>query len=242
MTSMRSTAEAGPGIPSRSTTPHRPAVPRSRWRRLARVAGTVIGLGLVGYIGVWVWLGMEAQRRLAQPLPAPIDAADGSSIALVLGNRAWIDGKPNPCLTGRVDTALALAASGAVHALLLSGGRDVEDGRIESVVMERHVIEQGFTGELILERRSSSTLENIAMSARLLDELRPQRVVVVTEPFHLWRAERLVHANGLDRRTEVQYVAAPTACWRESGMWFRGAMREPLAIVHNFLHGYFRWR
>ena len=33
-----------------------------------------------------------------------------ADVALILGNRAYRDGKPNPCLTGRVDAGLALAA------------------------------------------------------------------------------------------------------------------------------------
>ena len=50
---------------------------------------------------------------LAHP---PQQAADA---ALILGNRAYRDGQPNPCLTGRVDAGIALANAGRVRQLVL---------------------------------------------------------------------------------------------------------------------------
>jgi hypothetical protein len=61
---------------------------------------------------------------------------------------------------------------------------------------------------------------------------------VVSEPYHLWRIERLAHASGFDRAFDVQYAAAPTSCWLRWGMLFKGALREPAAIINNALNGY----
>ncbi|RZL93001.1 MAG: YdcF family protein [Variovorax sp.] len=158
---------------------------------------------------------------------------------MVLGNRAWLRGKPNPCLTGRVDAAVQLAQAGLVQRLLMSGGVDREDGRIEAEVMERHARSVGYAGPLQLEPVSSSTRQNLAMSRELLQAAGVRSVVVVSEPYHLWRIERLARASGFDRDFQVQYAAAPTSCWRTWGMVFKGALREPLAIVNNAVHGYF---
>ena len=62
---------------------------------------------------------------------------------------------------------------------------------------------------------------------------------MVSEPYHLWRVERLARASGFDRLFDVQYAAAPTACWQRWGMLFKGALREPLAIVNNAVNGDF---
>jgi uncharacterized SAM-binding protein YcdF (DUF218 family) len=159
-------------------------------------------------------------------------------VALVLGNRAYRDGRLNPCLTGRVDAAIALARAGLVRQLLFSGGVDKEDGRIEAEVMQQHARATGYEGALLLEPVSQSTRENLSMSRPLLEAAGVKRVIVVSEPYHLWRVERLAHAAGFDRRFEVQYAAAPTACWQRWGMAFRGALREPLAIVNNAANGY----
>ncbi|RYY77794.1 MAG: YdcF family protein [Comamonadaceae bacterium] len=177
-----------------------------------------------------VWL--HATERLAHPPTQPAE------VALVLGNRAWLRGKPNPCLTGRVDTALALARAGTVQRLLLSGGVDREDGRIEAEVMARHARTAGYTGPLQLEPVSSSTRLNLALSRPLLRAAGVRSVIVVSEPYHLWRAERLARAEGFHDDFKVQYAAASTPCWRDWGMAFKGALREPLAIVNNALYGH----
>jgi len=202
----------------------------ARWRR--PLLGAVLVLALV-YLALWARVWQHARERLAAPPERPAE------VALVLGNRAWLRGRPNPCLTGRVDTAIALARAGTVQRLLLSGGVDREDGRIEAEVMQAHARQAGYAGALQLEPRSSTTRENLSMSLPLLQAAGVRSVVIVSEPYHLWRVERLVRASGFDRAFDVQYAAAPTSCWRRWGMVFRGALREPLAVAHNALNGYF---
>jgi uncharacterized SAM-binding protein YcdF (DUF218 family) len=182
---------------------------------------------LLGYAAIHITIWRHGLRLLAHPPQRNADAA------LVLGNRAYRDGKPNPCLTGRVDAGIALANAGRVQRLVLSGGVDWEDGRIEAEVMERHARMSGFTGPLILEPVSSSTRENLSMSRALLEAAGVRSVIIVTEPYHLWRAERLARASGFDRAFDVQYAGAPTSCWERWGMAFKGALREPLAIAKN---------
>lgn len=201
-----------------------------RWRRWLSVA---LFVALAGYAAVWATVWRHAADRLAGPPTQPAE------VAMVLGNRSWLRGKPNPCLTGRVDTAVQLAQAGLVQRLLMSGGVDREDGRIEAEVMERHARSVGYAGPLQLEPVSSSTRQNLAMSRELLQAAGVRSVVVVSEPYHLWRIERLARASGFDRDFQVQYAAAPTSCWRTWGMVFKGALREPLAIVNNAVHGYF---
>ncbi len=197
------------------------------------LVGTLAVL-LLGYVAIHAVVWHEAHERLANP---PAQAADA---ALVLGNRAYRDGRPNPCLTGRVDAAIALARAGLVQQLLFSGGVDREDGRIEAEVMRQHAQSEGYAGKLLLEPASQSTRENLSMSRPLLEAAGVQRVIIVSEPYHLWRVQRLVQAAGFDRRFDVQYAAAPTSCWQRWGMAFRGALREPLAIVNNAANGYLR--
>lgn len=192
----------------------------------------LFGLAVYGAIHAMVW--RDALARIAHPPAQDADAA------LVLGNRAWRDGRPNPCLTGRVDAGIALAQAGRVRELVFSGGRDWEDGRIEAEEMERHARAAGYDGPLLLEPHSQSTRQNLALSTPLLQASGIRSVIIVSEPYHLWRTERLVRASGFDRLFEVQYAAASTSCWQDWGMAFKGALREPLAIAHNALNGYLR--
>jgi len=201
-------------------------------RKLWRVAFGALGVLLLGYAAIAITIWLHALDLLGHP---PQRAAD---VALILGNRAYRDGKPNPCLTGRVDTGIALAKDGLVRQLVLSGGIDREDGRIEAEVMQQHARDAGYTGALLLEPVSSTTRENLSMSRAVLQTAGVKSVIIVSEPYHLWRVERLARAAGFDRLFELQYAAAPTSCWRRWGMLFKGALREPLAIVNNAANGY----
>lgn len=78
--------------------------------------GLALVAGLALYLAIWIFVGRDARERLERPPQRPADAA------LVLGNRAYRDGRPNPCLTGRVDAALALARARTVRPLLLLSG------------------------------------------------------------------------------------------------------------------------
>lgn len=205
--------------------------------RLASWVGVVVLLlsALVFvYIAIAITVWRDALDRLAHPPERTADAA------LVLGNRAYLHGQPNPCLTGRVDAALALASAGRAQRLVFSGGVDSEDGRIEAEVMRAHAVHSGYAGPMLLEPASQSTRENLALSTVVLQAAGVKSVIVVTEPYHLWRARRLAHAGGFDRLFDVQYAAAPTSCWLRWGMAFKGALREPLAIINNAAHGYLR--
>jgi uncharacterized SAM-binding protein YcdF (DUF218 family) len=194
-----------------------------------------LGLGLtatvvVAALAVHVW--RHAQERLAR---AP---AHGADAVLVLGNRAYLNGHPNPCLTNRVDVGVQLWRAGRVPLLLLSGGVDREDGRIEAEVMATHALRTGYAGIVLKESISSSTRENLAMSWPLLEAAGVRRVIVVSDAYHLWRVERLAKASGFDGAFEVEYAAAPSDCGRPAWQAMRSALREPLAIVNNAFNGY----
>jgi len=201
-------------------------------RRLRRGLGWLLfgAAVLLAALAGHVW--RHAQERLAH---SQFKAADA---ALVLGNRAYLNGRPNPCLTNRVDRGLALWRAGQVRLLAMSGGIDREDGRIEAEVMAVHARSDGYAGVLLKEAHSSSTRENLALSWPLLQAAGVKRVIVVSDAYHLWRVERLARASGFDGAFEVQYAAAPADCGRPAWQAMRSALREPLAIVNNALNGF----
>lgn len=81
-------------------------------------------------------------------------------------------------LTGRVDEGLALAQQDLVSTLVMSGGLDDEDKRIEAVTMEAHAISKGFQGEIFLESRSSSTIENLTFLRPILEDAGVKSVII----------------------------------------------------------------
>lgn len=176
---------------------------------------------------------LHAKKLLTNPVTTKSDAA------LILGNRTYLHGAPNPCLTGRVDKGLILAEQGIVATLVMTGGRDDEDFRIEGDFMAAYAKEKSYKGRILIESRSRSTKENLEFSAPILKSANIKSVVILSEPYHLWRTEKLVAAGHLGRGFDVAYAAAPTTCWTTWGMLHKDALREPLAIMHNYAKGYF---
>lgn len=185
------------------------------------------------YLVLFAVIGLHARKLISQP------AAEKADAALILGNSTYVHGAPNPCLTGRVDKGLMLADKGVVATLAMTGGRDNENYRIEADLMAAYAKEKGYTGTILVETKSRSTKENLEFSAPLLKLANISSVIIVSEPYHLWRTEKLVNAGHLGQNLKVSYAAAPSQCWTSWGMLHQGALREPLAIMHNYAKGYF---
>lgn len=186
------------------------------------------------YLILFTIISLHARKLLTIPVSVKSDAA------LILGNRTYLHGSPNPCLTGRVDKGLILAEQGIVASLAMTGGRDNEDSRIEGDFMAAYAKKKGYKGSMLIESRSRSTKENLEFSAQVLKVANIKSVIIVSEPYHLWRTEKLVAAGHLSQGFDVSYAAAPTTCWTTWGMLHQGALREPLAIMHNYAKGYFQ--
>lgn len=204
------------------------------FRLLNKLFISLAALFAVVYLTLFAVVGLYAQQQLSQP---PTEKSDA---ALILGNRTYLHGAPNPCLNGRVDKGLMLANQGVVSTLAMTGGRDSEDYKIEGDFMAAYARSQGYSGRILIESRSSSTKENLELSAPILKAAGIKSVIIVSEPYHLWRTEKLVQAGHLGHDFDVTYAPAESQCWTSWGMLFKGALREPLAIMDNFAKGYFR--
>lgn len=207
----------------------------ARRRTLRRFICVSMGLllaALIVYIALLIIIGLHARQLLNHPVAVASDAA------LILGYRTYLHGAPNPCLAGRVDMGLTLAQQGVVSTLAMSGGRDSEDYRIEAEFMAAYAKEQGYRGALLIESKSASTKENLEFSAPRLKAAGINSVIIISEPYHLWRTKKLVQAGHFGRNFQVTYAGAESQCWSRWRMFSQGALREPLAVIHNYAHGY----
>jgi uncharacterized SAM-binding protein YcdF (DUF218 family) len=202
-------------------------------RPLRRILISLIIMLSSVYLVLFTIIGIHARNLLTKPASTKYDAA------LILGNRTYLHGAPNPCLTGRVDKGLMLAEQGIVSTLAMTGGRDSKDFKIEGELMAAYAKSKGYKGPILIESRSRSTKENLEFSAPMLRSANIRSVIIVSEPYHLWRTEKLVHAGHLGQNFKVGYAAASSQCWTSWGMLHKGALREPLAIMHNYAKGYF---
>ncbi|MGE0788557.1 MAG: YdcF family protein [Sandaracinaceae bacterium] len=163
-------------------------------------------------VGRVVWLDRGDEGPLAQPRYDAI---------VVLGCRVRPDGTPSPSLARRARAGAALWSRGHAERLVLSGGGAGPTS--EAKVAARVAEDEGVPASVLtLEEASSRTESNVTCCLDLLGA--DARVLVVTDAFHLPRAEwlfarRFEAARGIgvvgSRRQMVRGAV------RELGSWAR---------------------
>jgi len=129
--------------------------------------------GLFPLMQMW-FFGKTDYRR-------PADAA------VVLGARAYADGRPSDALADRVRTACGLYRNGTVKKLIFSGGPG--DGSIhETEAMRQMALQLGVKeADMILDQAGLSTQLTVENTASILKQLNANRVIVVSHFYHLPR-------------------------------------------------------
>lgn len=150
------------------------------------------------------------------------DPADGAT-ALILGAKVHKDGRLSDMLRDRMDTGIALYHEGKVQKLLLSGD---DSGVGEVRAMKAYALVHGIAEEDILcDGEGYSTYESVTRAADVFHE---EKLVIVTQKYHLYRA--LYTANDLD----LDAVGADAALFRYRGQLYR-EIRELLARAKDFV-------
>lgn len=188
----------------------------------------------------------------------PVIADSGLDYLIVLG--AQVRGEePSKTLRLRLDKAAEYALQNPETTLILSGGQGENEAVSEAEAMKIYLLEQGVSEDrMVLEARSSSTVENIAYSRELVDKLwsrrlqklqearrskralglaaidreieRPMRIGILTSNFHLYRAKMIAKHQGL---TEVSGIAAES----DRILLIHFCFRDGLAILKDRIAG-----
>ncbi len=176
-----------------------------------------LGALSLGYLGAAVLLDRHGRRAL------PAAAYDA---IVVLGCRVYEDGRPRASLARRARRAAALWHEGRAPRVILTGGlgrAPISEARAAARVIEA----LGIPPEVVLlEERSTSTEENAREAAALLEGA---RVLVVTDAYHVFRAERVF------RRHFADAVGAGSIGPARARV--TGALREVVAIGAYALRG-----
>lgn len=128
---------------------------------------------------------------MSSACPDHIDAV------VVLGAAVVAPGVPGPALVRRLDHGIATFRAAGASYLVLSGG-EVMHPPAEAEVMRRLALERGVRETaVVVEDRARNTFENALYSGSILRQRGWQRVIVVTDGWHLRRALYAFHRLGL---------------------------------------------
>ena len=146
---------------------------------------------------------------------------------LVLGCAVWADNEPSPMLKDRLDTAIALYKAGVAPKLLLSGDNSIVEYS-EPDCMLQYTLAQGVPPEdIFLDFAGFSTYESVYRAHAVF---KADRLIVVTQKYHLFRALKACDALGIRARG----VASNQQ--KYAGRYYREA-REVLARDKDFFKG-----
>jgi len=131
---------------------------------------------------------LAARGLGARPAPA--------AAAIVFGNTVDRNGRPSPRLVARLEAARQLRDRRLVRWILVSGGRGKE-GHDEAAVMAQWLTAHVPDTSILVDHEGVTTEATCANARRMLG---PATVDVVTQWFHVPRAELAAARAGLDVR------------------------------------------
>ncbi|HSK34295.1 MAG TPA: ElyC/SanA/YdcF family protein [Propionicimonas sp.] len=180
---------------------------------IAARLGGLAALGAVGVVALGVGIRLATRERIV-----PIDRLERLPIGLVLGAEVYADGVPSNFLRARLDLALELYERGLVARILLSG-----DGRSrfydETGGMRSYLVERGVPESVLLVDPAGLDTYDSCLRAR--DVYDVERLVVVSQSYHLPRALAICRALGLDA-----WGVGDDSMRSSPRTWANGARRE----------------
>ncbi len=193
------------------------------------IIAAALVLGLSAYVTQSVKAeiaGVDAGSGISEAEAEDCRSIDPQCI-LVLGCAVWADNEPSPMLKDRLDTAIALYKTGVAPKLLLSGDNSIVEYS-EPDCMLKYTLAQGVPPEdIFLDFAGFSTYESVYRSHAVF---MADRMIVVTQKYHLFRALKACDALGI----EAKGVASNQQ--KYAGRYYREA-REVLARDKDLFKG-----
>jgi uncharacterized SAM-binding protein YcdF (DUF218 family) len=164
---------------------------RSPFQKIRRALGLlVLGAGSIYTVALVMVLvvSQQDQRR-------PADAI------VVLG-AAQYNGRPSPVFRARLDHALQLYREGLAPRLVVTGGVGRRDTMSEATVARQYLLNRKVPPQAIVSQpQGRSTEESMTAVAKWLQASHLRRVILVSDPFHMFRLRLEARRTGLEAYT-----------------------------------------
>src|SRR2546429_2631705 len=158
-------------------------------KRGLRIAALVAIAGLAGSVG---FLALRIQQQ------SELDEARPADLILVLG-AAEYRGRPSPVLKARLDHALELYAQKLAPRIMTTGGAGGDPVFTEGGVGRTYLTSHGVPPEaIIVENEAETTVQSVAMAGEIMHRMALHSVIVVSDPYHIYRVKRMLESIGLE--------------------------------------------
>ena len=150
----------------------------------------VIAAGLLVVVAAWLVSLVAVIRASRRDAAAPADAI------VVLG-AAQYNGRPSPVLRERLNHAADLWQRGLAPRIVLTGGIGEGDTVSEAVVAQRYLASARNVPDSVMTAVATGRSSEASLRAVAATLQRPERVIVVSDGFHLLRLGIIARRLGL---------------------------------------------
>ncbi|SEG69794.1 YdcF family protein [Paenibacillus sp. UNC499MF] len=164
-----------------------------RWVRRLYVVLSCMGVILLYIVGMsgWIYYVGENSR------------GSRSDAIIVLGAAVW-NGKPSNAMKERLDIAVEAYRGGLAKNIIATGGTTTSEPT-EASVMRTYLVGKGIPETAVfLEDESTSTIENLDNSRKIMEREKWETAVIVTHGFHTYRS--LLMARSLNMNVTAEPV------------------------------------
>lgn len=125
--------------------------------------------------------------------------------AIVVLGAAQYNGRPSPVFRARLDHALQLYREGLAPRIVVTGGVGRGDTTSEATVARHYLLARRVPPRAVVEQpQGRSTQASMTAVAAWLSSARLKRVILVSDPFHMFRLRLEA------RRTDLEAYTSPT--------------------------------
>ena len=156
--------------------------------------------------------------------------------AIVVLGAAQYDGRPSPQLQARLDHALELWNLNLASYIVVTGGKQEGDRFTEAAASRKFFESSGVASDLIFEENSgTTTYASLFAVSQVVRDLEIERVLIVSDPFHLLRAKLIANEVGLDASSSSTRTSVI-----QGGDAFRRNLQEAVGVAIGRIVGFQR--
>ena len=156
--------------------------------------------------------------------------------AIVVLGAAQYDGRPSPQLQARLDHALELWNLDLASYIVVTGGKQEGDRFTEAAASRKFFESSGVASDLIFEENSgTTTYASLFAVSQVVRDLEIDRVLIVSDPFHLLRAKLIASEVGLDASSSSTRTSVI-----QGGDAFRRNLQEAAGVAIGRIVGFQR--
>jgi uncharacterized SAM-binding protein YcdF (DUF218 family) len=190
--------------------------------RIGSLLNRVVGAAVLAFVLLIVSTGLAIWWNARQ------DSRPASDAIVVLGS-AQYNGVPSSIFEARLEHAITLYEAGVAPVIVTVGGRAAGDEFTEAEAGQEYLANSGIPGDALLAvPEGVDTLESMRVVSAAFGERGWTSAVLVTDPWHAMRAERMAQDAG------IEAVSSPTRqgpAVETRGTQFRYILRETAAYL-----------